>query len=403
MLTAELIIKLAPQAREDYVAALVSGESIFEHYGINTPLRLAAFMATICHETGGLTIVRESFKYKSAKRIRAVWPSRPEAAAFVGQPVALANAVYGARMGNEENGTADDDGWRYRGGGLIQLTGRESYRAAGLAIGVNLESQPELIEDATVSLRAACWEFSQYVAYCDKGEAGFRGVCNGINRGKPLSKLDPVGWANRQVWYNRWLAALGVSGFVGGDTLNLGDQGALVTQLQQRLAALNYPIGRADGVFGSRTRSAVLTFQAENGLVTDGEVGPQTRALLNSQAAKPMPLGERATEGKPELLAAGSTVIATTDGQKTVAKLAGTVGTGLIAADQAGVLDPATELVKGLGQVKGLGTELSTILIWAGGHWYYMLPLLAYGLWWAANKIELRRIVEHQLGINLSK
>jgi len=295
MISKDIIRTLSPKANEDYVSALVNGKDDFDKYGISTSLRLAAFLATICHESGGLTIVRENMNY-SAPRIRAVWPTRPEATRFARNPKALANSVYGGRMGNERNGIQDDDGYRYRGGGLIQLTGRDSYEQAGKAIGVDLGNKPELIEDAEISLKAACWEFSQHLKYCDMGERGWKSVCNAINRGNPLSKYDPIGWADRQIWYSRACDALGISGKVDDDLLRIGDRGELVKALQDRLKVLGYAVGHSDGIFGSRTRSAVLTFQAENDLVTDGIIGPKTRTVLNTETVQPMPLGERADD-----------------------------------------------------------------------------------------------------------
>lgn len=72
---------------------------------------------------------RENMNYTAA-RIRSVWPKRPEAVKFAGQPVALANSVYGGRLGNR---AGTNDGWVYRGGGVDQLTGRFNYQAVGLA------------------------------------------------------------------------------------------------------------------------------------------------------------------------------------------------------------------------------------------------------------------------------
>lgn len=406
MLTAEIITSLAPRAREDYVAALVNGANVLDSYSINTPLRLAAFMATISHETGGLTIVRESFNYKSKERIAAVWPTRPEAQAYVGQPVALANMVYGSRMGNQKNGTADDDGWRYRGGGLIQLTGKDSYAAAGSAIGVDLGNHPELIEEADVSLKAACWEFSKFTDFCDKGESGFRAVCNGINRGNALSKLDPIGWMDRQQWYQRWSGVL-VNGKPADDTLSYGDQGALVKAIQTRLASLGYAIGRADGVYGSRTRSAILAFQAENGLVTDGKIGPQTRAALNSETAKAMPLGERATETVADLKAAGSETISTTQAIKaaavTMAGVSGATGAVQQSAAPVDLIAETKNVATEVASWKGIVALIQETALWATSHLWILGLVAAFAFWRWGAKIELKRLIAHRLGWDLSR
>lgn len=91
-----------------------------------------------------LTPVRENMNY-TAKRIRQVWPSRPEAVQFAGNPQGLANSVYGGRLGNR---VGTDDGWRYRGGGVDQLTGRDNYRKIGI------EDRPEAILDPTFAAQS---------------------------------------------------------------------------------------------------------------------------------------------------------------------------------------------------------------------------------------------------------
>lgn len=402
MLTVEIIKRLAPRARQDYVDALVSGSETFEQYNINTPLRMAAFLATICQETGGLTIVRESGNY-SASRIRAVWPTRPEAVKYAGNARGLFNSVYGGRMGNERNGTNDDDGYLYRGAGMIQLTGRSNFERAGKAIGVDLGNNPDLIEDAHVSLQAACWEFQNTLQYCDLGERGWKAVCNAINRGNALSRLDPIGWADRQIWYSRACDVLGVSGKIDDDLLRLGDQGPLVKALQERLASLGYAVGRADGIYGSRTRAAVLAFQAENSLTTDGIIGPETRTALNAETATSMPLGERATETAADLKEAGSTTIAKTDKLKAVGQTALAASAAVGAAKETGLLDGATGLLKELTTLKTTTNGFVDVVGWAAEHWYLGGVLLGYMVWKWAKDIEFRRVLEHNLGINLSR
>ena len=402
MITAEMIRRLAPRARQDYVDALVNGGETFERWGIDTPLRMAAFLATICHETGGLTIVRENMNY-TASRIRAVWPTRPEAVRFARNPKALANSVYGGRMGNERDGTDDDDGHRYRGGGLIQLTGRDSYERAGKALGVDLAENPDLIEDATISLQAACWEFSQHLKYCDMGERGWKAVCNGINRGNPLSKLNPIGWADRQIWYSRCCDALGITGKVEDDLLRVGDRGELVRALQERLKALGYVLGDSDGIFGHRTRAAVLAFQAENDLATDGIIGPNTRAALNAETAVPMPTSERVNDTLDDLKAKGSRTINSADkGVKTMATLGG--GSAVFGLAQAAdALTGASEMLKEINTLKTLTMAFTDVLGFFTAHWYLVLILVSYlGYRWFRD-IQAARLEDHQTGVNLAR
>jgi putative chitinase len=128
-----------------------------ERFGITTADRLAAFLAQVAHESAGFTRLEENLNY-SAKRLTAVWPRRfptlESAHPYEHQPERLANLVYARRLGN---GDADSgDGWRYRGRGLIQLTGRGNYRLCGQALALPLEAEPDqLLQPQIAALAAA--------------------------------------------------------------------------------------------------------------------------------------------------------------------------------------------------------------------------------------------------------
>lgn len=112
-------------------------------YEINTSLRLAAFMATIGHESADLSRTVENLNY-SAERLVAVWPNRytPALAKLHARnPTAIACHVYGGRMGN----SAPDDGWNYRGRGLIQVTGRANYEAVRDLLRERIKETPDLL------------------------------------------------------------------------------------------------------------------------------------------------------------------------------------------------------------------------------------------------------------------
>lgn len=165
MLTPELIRRFAPNARPDIVAGLVAGWPRIHAAGIDTPKRLQHFMAETGNETGLFTTLEENLNY-SATRIRQVWPSRFRSIAaakpFAHNPRALANKVYGGRMGNVE----PDDGWRYRGGGLIQTTGRSNYRKAGF------EHDPDAVRRMPGALDAALefWTRNRINPLVDAGD-----------------------------------------------------------------------------------------------------------------------------------------------------------------------------------------------------------------------------------------
>jgi putative chitinase len=121
---------------------------------------LGDFLGQVLHESGMLERVEEGLTYTSASRLCAVWPRRfptpADAAPYVRNPEGLANHVYSGRMGNMQHG----DGYRFRGRGLLQVTGRDNYTAVGRAIGMDLTGNPDLLAQPEFALRAsvAWWE-----------------------------------------------------------------------------------------------------------------------------------------------------------------------------------------------------------------------------------------------------
>jgi putative chitinase len=131
---------------------------VFAKYDISTPIRQASFIGQCAHESNNFKTLEENLNYKPESLMR-VWPSRfpdlPTAMKYAHNPEAIANKVYGGRMGNgvEETG----DGWKYHGRGLIQLTGKENYAHCGDAIGINLLSSPGLLADPKYAAMSAGW------------------------------------------------------------------------------------------------------------------------------------------------------------------------------------------------------------------------------------------------------
>ncbi|HEY9105859.1 MAG TPA: lytic enzyme, partial [Roseateles sp.] len=167
-LSLPLLMQLAPNARSSYREAAGTAQAVLDRHGITqNKLRLAHFLAQVMHESGALTVQTENLNY-SAPRLPVVWPKRFRPVGpldpqdFANNPERLANEVYGGRMGNNQPG----DGFLYRGRGLLQLTGRDSYReATGIVRGFNADSpdfevEPDLCFSAmwAVPIAAAEWE-----------------------------------------------------------------------------------------------------------------------------------------------------------------------------------------------------------------------------------------------------
>jgi putative chitinase len=130
-------------------------------FGINTPLRVAHFLAQCGHESGGFRLTQENLNY-SAKGLNGIFrkyfPTEASAASYARNPQKIANKVYGNRMGNGPESSGE--GYKFRGRGYIQLTGKENYTAFGKSIGVDIPSNPDSVA-SKYALASAAWFFSK--------------------------------------------------------------------------------------------------------------------------------------------------------------------------------------------------------------------------------------------------
>ena len=130
-------------------------------FEINTPLRLAHFLAQCGHESGGFKITQENLNY-SAKGLNGIFkkyfPTLDSAVPYERKPQMIANKVYGGRMGNGTE--ASGDGWKFHGRGFIQLTGKDNYTAFSKSIGVDCVTNPDLVA-TQYALASAAWFFNK--------------------------------------------------------------------------------------------------------------------------------------------------------------------------------------------------------------------------------------------------
>ncbi len=186
-------------------------------YAVNTLARTAAFVAQTAHESAQYTRLLESLFYTKASGLMATWPRRfpTEAAAlpYVRNEEKLANFVYANRMGNGDG--ASGDGFRYRGRGIIQLTGREKYRLTGEALGVDLVGSPELAQTPEIAFKAAglFWTSSRLNELADAGD--FKTITQRINGGQN-------GAADRLKYFEAAKRVLLATGFMGDPPLTRG-------------------------------------------------------------------------------------------------------------------------------------------------------------------------------------
>lgn len=221
-------------------------------YQIDSRLRIAHFLAQTCHETAGYRTTEE---FASGQ-------------AYEGR----------GDLGNTRPG----DGVRYKGRGLLQLTGRDNYRRIGDALGLDLERQPELAADPVVSLKIACefWKRNAINPLCDADNVV--GVTLKVNGGRN-------GLAERSALTSKAKAAIArIEAFMltgqappaaGRPVLRRGSRGERVGELQELLRARGFALAH-DEDFGPATELAVSLFQRQNGLDADGIVGQETWKAL---------------------------------------------------------------------------------------------------------------------------
>jgi uncharacterized protein (TIGR02594 family) len=319
----DVVRQVAPRARPSYVAAFERGDALLRAHGITTPPRLAHFLAQVLHETGGLEIEWENMSY-SAERLLEVFGrgchsagiARDEAQGLARQPEAIAERVYGLgnpskarELGNVHAG----DGFRYRGGGLMQTTGRANYRRMGEKCGVDFEGEPNLVLSAEHALKPALceWTEARLNAFADCGD--ILSISRAINIGNPHARRTPNGMHDRTAWYARLhslvervdfaatddgaapptipikpaqtsVAGQGIAVMIGDRILRFGDRGSDVEAVQSALARLGYGL-TGTGNYGASTRAAVAEFQAKHSLEVDGELGPETAKVIDAALA----------------------------------------------------------------------------------------------------------------------
>ena len=283
----------------DHLAALIPGNpkvdawytaliEILPKYGINTPRRVAHFISQCAHESNNFRSLEENLNY-SADALARVFPryfgaGKRDAAAYARNPEKIANYVYmdqfrTAKMGNVNEG----DGWRFRGRGLKQLTGRDNYTRFGKFVGMTAEQAAEYVATEKGAIESACWfwDTNKLNNIADTDDVVL--MTKRINGGN-------IGLEDRQQRYNRALpllegrtpvpaaspaAAPAAAGGIDMNTvLRVGSRGETVRAVQAKLGLT------ADGAFGPGTERAVKAWQAANGLTADGVVGPKTLARL---------------------------------------------------------------------------------------------------------------------------
>jgi putative chitinase len=200
LLTPDTFKRFAPRAKPELVSIVAGrGNDVLARFGINANAgRLCHFLAQVSHECAGFTVLEENLNYSAARMVQVFGPGKhsariteAEAAGLAGNKVSFAERIYGLgnpamarRLGNTEPG----DGYRYRGRGFMQITGRANYREMGNKIGVDLEADPDLAAQPLYALMtaAAFWDNCGLNPYADRDD--LEGITKRINGG--LNGLD---------------------------------------------------------------------------------------------------------------------------------------------------------------------------------------------------------------------
>ncbi|MGC3305711.1 glycoside hydrolase family 19 protein [Pseudomonas aeruginosa] len=190
-ITESQLLYILPRCRPVVGVFLPALNRAMLQFDIQSGVRQAAFLAQVGHESAQLTRLVENLNY-SARGLAETWPSRyrgadgqPNALAqrLARNPQAIANNAYANRNGNGDESSGD--GWRFRGRGLLQITGRSNYRAAGAGLGLPLEAEPELLEQPEYAARSSAWWWVAHglngLADCGEFAAITRRINGGLN------------------------------------------------------------------------------------------------------------------------------------------------------------------------------------------------------------------------------
>lgn len=311
MLSRTQIKGIYPRASDADIDAFIDhGEAPLKSSGIlGAVTRFQYFLAQLGHESNGLTQREENLSY-SAQRLTEVWPSRfatlTAAKPYERNPEKLANFVYGGRMGNTNPG----DGYRYRGRGYIQLTGRDAYRDVGAIAKLDLENKPELAAEPENAIAIACafWTWKNINPACDASD--FTLVTKKINGG--TNGLDDrLAWLNKVKSVVTSIAATATSTTTSpttapvkptttttatttpvkpkpANTSTLPEKeeeesmiNTAILETQKKLTRLGYYKGKLDGIYNQLLRAALWSFQADEDLPQTGRLDERTKAELN--------------------------------------------------------------------------------------------------------------------------
>lgn len=349
---ASIIRKISPYGKPAIIDGLAKAmPTLITRYNINTPLRQAHFLAQLAHESDGF---RTTTEYASG----SAYEGRKD-------------------LGNIYKG----DGKKFKGRGLIQLTGRHNYRLYGSLLGADFVANPRLAEQFPYAALTAgeYWHRHNLNELANKDDvmAITRRINGGLNGIADRKRLLEVA------------------------KLELDD----VRMAQRRLTELNYTLGRIDGKIGLQTRSAIRDFQDANGLRVTGSLDADTRLKLFSDSAMKRPVSQRRAHITAEDLREEESVIIEATDQAKI----GSVGAGVATA--AAVSTQISNVAANVQQISDGVHHGMTIVQLVAQYWPFIIAgiatiaacYFAYIAYKGAQKAQDRRVYDAREGINIAR
>jgi putative chitinase len=377
MITVQTLRAIAPRANPAFVGDLAEAMSeILPQYKIDTPLRLAHFLAQAAHESDGF------------KTLHEYWGPTPAQKRYEGRK----------DLGNVKRG----DGKRYLGRGIFQLTGRANYRRIGNKLGLPLEPNPELaaLPRNAVLIAAQYWSDHDLNAPADADDVvtvtrRINGGLNGLeDRRRYLNRARLALAPPLQLTPSLLPAQAPPAATIASPTdidplIGPYSPKGLVRLLQNALNARNYDCGAEDGEFGSLTRAAVLALKANEKLDTST---PAIR-LSEVEAALPWVVDGRQDATVADLRARGATTIKGADAvQKAVAGFLGFFGI----SQGASTLDKVEAVSGTWARIRAIAEPFAGVWPWVIEH-FWVVALIGGGLAiWLAQRSKLKRLAEYK-------
>jgi putative chitinase len=393
-ITVERLKRFAPHIHANFVEAFMvpNADQILIDAGITSALILCHFMGQTFEETGGYITMTENLNY-SAERLHDVFPRRFRSAYaaedIAGDPMRVAEAIYGGRMGNRNPG----DGWKYRGGGMLQLTGSDNYKLMAKKCGIDIWKHPDLVRDPQSGLNVAAQCFKALGAVAAAANDDGRLVTLRVNggyineaarqeatdRASEIFDEDPVSHQLRSAPSPYGLVgdfdnppdAPAPAAMVGFASLGETSQKSPMTMtqakaLQSKLKEKNYNPGDVNGnIHNPSTVGAIATLQKQQDLPVTGIVDDATEDAIQDAPSKVVS-EDRANETPATLRAKGSEVIAATDGINLATHGVSVGGVGILGAGATGAfeaINSQADQVKSItDHVPGLSEKLALFI-----------------------------------------